>query len=86
MQNAQRPRLTLKILLYAIFDAVGMVCFATGAMWFAQGKSLFISGFPTGIMEALAVTVGGLALMLWAAARILRELLKRPANSVQESN
>ena len=70
----RRPQLTLKILLYAIVDVVGMICLATGALWLARGQSLFIAGFPSSMTEALAAVGGGLALMLWAAAQILREL------------
>ena len=75
----ERPRLTLKILLYALFDVAGMVFLATGALWLARGQSLFIAGFPGSMVEALAALVGGLALMLRAAAQILRELIQRPA-------
>ena len=74
----QRPQLTLKILLYAIFDVAGMVLFATGAMWLARGQALFIPDFPTSTVEATVMTVGGLALMFWAATQILRQLLRRP--------
>jgi len=84
MQNAQRPRLTLKILLYAIFDVAGMVLFATGAVWLAQRQTLFVSGFPGSMLEAIIVVVVGLALMFWAASQILCELLKRPANNGRE--
>ena len=73
-----RPQLTLKILLYALFDVAGMVSLATGALWLARGQSLFIADFPTSIAEALAALIGGLALMLWAAAQILRELMPGP--------
>ena len=86
MTRPQRPRLTLKIMFYAIFDVVGMVFLATGAMWFAHGQSLFIADFPSTMVEALAAIIGGLLLMLWAAAQILRELIKRPDNVVQEGN
>lgn len=86
MQKIQRPQLTLKILLYAIFDIVGMVFLATGALWLAHGQSLFVSGFPTSTAEALAACFGGLVLMLWAASQILRELLKRPAANAQEGH
>jgi hypothetical protein len=86
MQKAHRPRLTLKILWYAIADVAGMACFATGAVWLAQGKALFIPGFPTSTLEALAATAGGLALMFWAAARILRELPRRPARQAREES
>jgi hypothetical protein len=69
---------------YAIFDVVGMVLFASGALWFARGQSLFIPDFPGTMVGALAAIIGGLLLMLWAAAQILRELMKRPVNIVEE--
>ena len=75
---SQRPRLTLSILLFAAADIAGMVLFATGAMWFANGQPLFVPGFPTGVLTAGASLVGGLLLMFWAASRILRELLRHP--------
>ena len=68
-------------MFFAVFDVVGMVFFAAGAVWFAKGEVLFIPGFPTGTMGALAATIGGLLLMLWAAAQILREMIKPPANN-----
>lgn len=84
IRNHQRPRLTLKILFYASFDVAGMVLFATGALWLAQRQPLFIQGFPESMAEAVAATVAGLLLMLWAAAQILRELLVRPADNARE--
>ena len=86
MRNFQRPRLTLKILLYAIFDVAGMALFATGAMWLAQRQALFIRAFPTSMAEAVAATLAGLLLMFWAAAQILRELLTRPADNAREGD
>jgi hypothetical protein len=84
MTRPQRPRLTLKIMFYAIFDVVGMVFFASGALWFARGQSLFIPDFPGTMAGALAAIVGGFMLMLWAAAQIVREMIKRPDNVVEE--
>ena len=86
MRTAQRPQLTLTILFYAIFDAIGMAIFATGILWLTQGKSLFISDFPSNRIEALAATLGGLLLMVWAASRIVRELIQRPAKRPREGN
>ena len=85
-QTPRRPRLTLKILLYAIFDVVGMVLFATGALWLTQGTTLFIPDFPASRMEALAATAGGIFLMFWAATQILRQLIKRPAANSGKGN
>lgn len=83
-QTGLRPRLTLAILLFAAIDIVGMVLFATGAMWFAHGKPLFIPGFPRSMVEAVATIAAGFLLMLWAASRILRELIRRPEGKDRE--
>ena len=77
--SQRRPRLTLKVLLYAIFDVVGMVMFATGALWLTQGTSLFSTDFPADKTQAIAATAAGVILMFWAATQILRELIRRPA-------
>jgi membrane protein implicated in regulation of membrane protease activity len=82
----QRPQLTAKILLYALCDVAGMILLASGALWLARGQALFVADFPSSSAEAIALTVIGLALMLWAAGRILRELLKRPADTARESD
>ena len=76
MSRPLRPQLTLPILGYALFDVAGMVVFATGAAWFSSGKPLFLGNFPSNALEALLATLAGIALMLWAAAQILREMLK----------
>ncbi len=76
-QPSLRPRLTLVILLFAVVDVAGMVLIATGIMWFVHGTPLFIPGFPTNMIEAGVSTVAGLLMMLWSAARILRELTKQ---------
>ena len=87
MQTSQaglRPRLTLAILIFAAIDIVGVVLFATGTMWFAYGKPLFIAGFPGSMVEAGTATAGGLLLMFWSASRILRELLRQPDKKNRE--
>ncbi len=71
-------------MFYAIFDVIGMVSLASGALWFARGQSLFIADFPGTMAGALAAIVGGFLLMLWAAAQILRELIKRPFKVAKE--
>ena len=84
-QNQKRPKLTLRILFYAIFDVVGMIVFASGALWLTQGTSLFSTGFPASRTEAIIATAGGVFLMFWSATQILRELIRRPANKPGES-
>jgi len=85
-QQSGRPRLTLKILAYALFDVAGMICLATGALWLIRGQTLFVAGFPTSTSEALVCFVVGLALMLWAAAQILRELINNAASKVRQDD
>ena len=84
-QSQRRPRLTLKILLYAIFDVVGMIMFASGALWLTQGTGLFIDDFPADRTQAIVATAGGVILMFWAATQILSQLIRRPAASSAHS-
>lgn len=72
-----RPELTGRILLYALADVFGLACVAIGASWFAAGKGTVLAHFPTSTAEAVACTAGGVAVMFWAAARILREIAKQ---------
>lgn len=79
-----RPKLTLKIAFYAIFDVLGMLLFANGAMWFANGTLLFFPDYAASTFDASALTVAGIGLMIWAAAQMLRELVTRPPDNTQE--
>ncbi len=72
-----RPRLTGRIALYALADVFGLSCVGIGGSWFAAGKGAIIAGFPGSLAEAVACTAGGVAVMFWAIARILRELRKQ---------
>ena len=71
------PRLTGRIFAYALVDVFGLFCVAIGASWFASGRGTILANFPTSTVEALACTVGGVAVMIWAVARILREIAKQ---------
>ncbi len=76
MDARRTPRVTLRIMLYALLDVVAMLILASGAMWLARGQTLFIPDFPTTTAGAVITVAAGVALMLWAVAGILRELLK----------
>jgi membrane protein implicated in regulation of membrane protease activity len=71
-------------MFYALFDVLGMVILATGGAWFKTGAPLFIQNFPTNTLEAIIAVVIGAAIMVWAAAQVLREMLKRPIDSKDE--
>lgn len=72
-----RPRLTGRIFAYALADVFGLFCVAIGASWFAAGKGAILANFPTSTVEAVACTAGGVAVMIWAVTRILREIAKQ---------
>ena len=72
-----RPRLTGRILAYALVDVFGLSCVGIGASWFAAGKGAILTNFPSSAAEAVACTAGGVAVMIWAVARILREIAKQ---------
>lgn len=77
LNRPPRPRLTLRILAYALADVFGLACVAIGATWFVDKKGLFVAGVPASLAEAVACTAGGVAVMVWAVARILREIGKQ---------
>ena len=72
-----RPRLTGRIFLYGMVDVFGLFCVAIGASWFAAGKGAILANFPGSTAEAVACTLGGVVVMLWAVSRILREIAKQ---------
>ena len=72
-----RPELTGRIALYALADVFGLSCVGIGASWFAAGKGAILANFPTSAVEAVACTAGGALVMVWAVARILREIAKQ---------
>ena len=84
MQNAPRSRPSAKILFYALLDIVGMVLFATGALWLFQGLPLFFRNFPSTTAEAVTALAGGLLLMVVSVAKILREVLARAAMNLRK--
>ena len=77
LNRPPRPRLTARILAYALADVFGLSVFSIGASWFAAGKGAIIAGFPSSLAEAVACTIGGLVVMIWAVIRILREINKQ---------
>ena len=72
-----RPRLTGMIALYALGDVFGLSCVAIGASYFIADKGAIFSGFPASTAEAVACTAGGVVVMFWSVARILREIAKQ---------
>lgn len=72
-----RPRLTGRIFAYAMADVFGLSCVGIGASWFAAGKGAILADFPASAVEAVACTAGGVAVMIWAVSRILREIAKQ---------
>ena len=77
MTRPPRPRLTGPIFLYALADVFGLACIAVGASWFASSKGAILENFPNSVAEAAACTAGGVVVMFWAAARILREIARQ---------
>lgn len=76
-RNPRPYRLTWTIVAFALLDVVGMVGFAVGLAWLVKGQALLFRHFPDSQGEALVALVGGLALMVFAASRMLRDILNQ---------
>ncbi|EXI80112.1 MAG: hypothetical protein AW10_01992 [Candidatus Accumulibacter appositus] len=85
MFNRKRPRVTLRVVLFALVDAVGILVFSSGAMWLARGQTLFIPNFPTSTPAALVTVVAGFALMLWATGQMLHEFARVAAKGADQA-
>lgn len=75
-EYASPPRATPLLMAYALLDALGMLVFASGAMWLVNKQPLLVTGFPDSPTTALLAVATGVSLMWWSAARIMRELIK----------
>ena len=81
-----RPHLTWPLVAYGLIDCVGMVLLAIGGFYFTAGPGAVFKDFPATAGEAVVTIVVGLAIMVWAAARILREVIKQPHMMQQDSD
>ncbi len=72
-----RPRFTGRLFVYAVADVFGLSCVAIGGSWFVANKGAVLANFPNSMAEAVACTAGGLAVMIWAIGKILRELARQ---------
>jgi hypothetical protein len=77
MEHRHRPRVTAKLVLYALLDVAGTLILASGLMWLARQQALFLPDFPTSTATAILTVAAGVALMLWSVAGILRELSRQ---------
>jgi hypothetical protein len=83
MDQRQRPRVTARVMLYALLDVAGTLILASGLMWLARQQTLFLPDFPTSTATAILTVAAGVALMLWSVAGILRELARqRPTDEI----
>ena len=85
MYPRQRPRVTQKVMLFALIDVAGILVFSSGAMWLGRGQTLFIPDFPTSTPAALITIVGGIILMLWGTGQMLNEMARGAASNSGDS-
>ncbi|GAB2889765.1 hypothetical protein GCM10027046_17830 [Uliginosibacterium flavum] len=76
----KRLQLTPRVFMWLGLDVFGMLLFAAGAMFLANGEALLVK-FPTSIVESAVSLVAGGVLMLIAAANLLREALPQADRS-----
>ncbi len=78
--------MTLKVMFFALLDGAGIIVLSSGAMWLVRSQTLFIPDFPTSTPTALLTVVAGIALMLWATAQMLRELIKHSPDDAADGS
>lgn len=68
-----KPIVTWRWLLYLALDVVGMLQMGIGLIYLLRGPGIFFPDFPGSHFEAVAMTGGGLGLMVWSVTRMARE-------------
>lgn len=63
---------------WLLLDVCGMLLFAAGALYLARGEAFFIH-WPAAPWQAGLTILAGIALMLFAAAHLLRSTLEQQA-------
>ncbi|MDQ5916933.1 MAG: hypothetical protein QG660_41 [Pseudomonadota bacterium] len=81
-----RPHLTFKLVFFGLIDCAGMVLLAIGGFYFSAGPGAVFKEFPSSTAEAVGAIVLGTGIMFWAAAQILREVIKQPHMMKQEAD
>lgn len=81
-----RPQLTWKLAMYGVIDCAGMVLLAVGGFYFSAGPGSIFKSFPSSGGEAIGAIILGTGIMFWAAACILREVIKQPHMMVQRDD
>jgi hypothetical protein len=76
-QRGPRPQLTAAIMKFALLDVFGMLLLALGLAYLVQGPGAFFDRFPSTTLEAVALIAAGVAVMGYAAVRILREVMRQ---------
>ena len=64
-------RSPLRLALFIVADLFGVFCIVVGASWFFAGHKTLLPGFPASLVEAVACTAGGMAVMGWAVSNLL---------------
>ncbi|MDP5240108.1 hypothetical protein Q9Q94_11245 [Uliginosibacterium sp. 31-16] len=79
----KRIQLTPRMFAWLGLDLFGMLLFAAGAMFLANGEALLVK-LPGSVVEAAVLLVAGGLLMLIAAANLLREALPERAEKPED--
>ncbi|MCE1244124.1 hypothetical protein [Oryzomicrobium sp.] len=72
-----RPRLTVAMVAFALVDVAGLLLFAVGFAYLVRGPGVFFPDFPAGVGSAISLTAVGLALVFWAATRMVRQVVRQ---------
>jgi len=71
-----RPLLQ-RLLIFILVDLFGMFCLVLGVVWLVSGYRFPLMRFPNNSSEAFVSVAGGLAVSVWAVAKLLSALRSR---------
>lgn len=64
-------------LAYGVAGLFGIFCGVLGSLWLVKGPRPLGMAFPHNRAEAFAAIAGGIAVVCWAAARLLKDMARQ---------
>jgi len=82
MQQGRRASFTPRMIPFLALDALGMLLCGAGLLFLFKGVALF-GTIPASTAEAVLTLMAGLAMMVYAVAGILREMIAQRQRAAQ---
>lgn len=76
MAEKIKPKLTWRLFAFMLLDGLGLFLFSLGLAGLKVGGPVLFRDFPATTIEAVAVLLAGIAIMIYAVVQVMREMAR----------